>query len=147
MRDSSYFLVLIALLAVGFASSSSCDAQVEFECPSDGEFYTECIKCAGYTQEDEKHGNCVDRTLFDTGNEHYHYLGYDIGGMFVWFIVAGVATACGVGGGGIYMPLGILLFQFSAKGASGFSQGPCSMSRLCLACFCIALSSVLNSDF
>ena len=43
-------------------------------------------------------------------------------GTIVWFIAAGIATACGVGGGGIYVPLGILLLRFSSKPASGLSQ-------------------------
>eukprot|EP00536_Pseudo-nitzschia_multiseries_P012607 jgi/Psemu1/244713/estExt_Genewise1.C_4910023 len=42
--------------------------------------------------------------------------------MLVWFFAAGVATACGVGGGGIYVPLGILLLGFEPKPASGLSQ-------------------------
>lgn len=33
-----------------------------------------------------------------------------------------MATACGVGGGGIYVPLGIILLRFSSKAASGLSQ-------------------------
>ena len=43
-------------------------------------------------------------------------------GTFVWFLTAGIATACGVGGGGIYVPLGILLLRFPPKSASGLSQ-------------------------
>ncbi len=43
-------------------------------------------------------------------------------GAIVWFIAAGVATACGVGGGGIYVPLGIILLRFSSKPSSGLSQ-------------------------
>ena len=43
-------------------------------------------------------------------------------GMIVWFITAGVATACGVGGGGIYVPVGILLLNFAPKPSSGLSQ-------------------------
>jgi len=43
-------------------------------------------------------------------------------GAIIWFCAAGVATACGVGGGGIYVPLGIILLGFSSKPASGLSQ-------------------------
>ena len=43
-------------------------------------------------------------------------------GTFVWFFTAGIATACGVGGGGIYVPMGILLLRFPPKPASGLSQ-------------------------
>eukprot|EP00978_Attheya_sp_CCMP212_P035995 scaffold160107_cov53-Attheya_sp.AAC.2 len=35
---------------------------------------------------------------------------------------AGIATACGVGGGGIYVPLGIVLLRFAPKPSSGLSQ-------------------------
>ena len=72
---------------------------------------------------------CFNRKLFGYGgddqddpNQYYHYLWNDIVGTFVWFLAAGVATACGVGGGGIYVPLGILLLQFAPKPASGLSQ-------------------------
>jgi uncharacterized membrane protein YfcA len=40
----------------------------------------------------------------------------------IWFITSGIATACGVGGGGIYVPLGILLLRFPPKSSSGLSQ-------------------------
>ena len=40
---------------------------------------------------------------------HYHYLWNDIGGFIAWFLATGVATACGVGGGGIYVPLGMII--------------------------------------
>ena len=80
---------------------------------------------------DTRHYKCFSRKLFNRGSasdnpydhdEHYHYLWNDIVGAFVWFFAAGVATACGVGGGGIYVPLGILLINFAPKPASGLSQ-------------------------
>jgi len=43
-------------------------------------------------------------------------------GTILWFLTAGIATACGVGGGGIYVPLGILLLRFPPKSSSGLSQ-------------------------
>lgn len=43
-------------------------------------------------------------------------------GTIVWFLTAGIATACGVGGGGIYVPMGILLLRFPPKPSSGLSQ-------------------------
>ena len=43
-------------------------------------------------------------------------------GTIFWFLTAGIATACGVGGGGIYVPLGILLLRFPPKSSSGLSQ-------------------------
>lgn len=73
---------------------------------------------------------CVVRTgLFQPYNDdqtdhedHYHYLWYDLAATVVWFIASGISMACGVGGGGIYVPLGILLLQFAPKPASGLSQ-------------------------
>lgn len=47
---------------------------------------------------------------------------YNSVGTIVWFLTAGIATACGVGGGGIYVPMGILLLRFPPKPASGLSQ-------------------------
>jgi len=55
-------------------------------------------------------------------DDHYPFLWNDIIGAIVWFLAAGVATACGVGGGGIYVPLGIILLRFASKPSSGLSQ-------------------------
>lgn len=55
----------------------------------------------------------------------HHYMiicNYNSVGTIVWFLTAGIATACGVGGGGIYVPMGILLLRFPPKPASGLSQ-------------------------
>ena len=43
-------------------------------------------------------------------------------GTIFWFLIAGIATPCGVGGGGLYVPLGILLLRFPPKSSSGLSQ-------------------------
>ena len=77
-----------------------------------------------YVFADKINNQCINRKLFGAGSDDddYHYLWNDIVGTFVWFCAAGVATACGVGGGGIYVPLGILLLQFAPKPASGLSQ-------------------------
>merc|ERR1712100_178339 len=50
------------------------------------------------------------------------YLAEDLGAALIWFASSGVATACGVGGGGLFMPLGIILLGFTAKASSGLSQ-------------------------
>ena len=72
---------------------------------------------------------CINRKLFRPRNDdtndfenHYHYLWNDLVAMVIWFLTAGMAMACGVGGGGIYVPLGILLLRFAPKQASGLSQ-------------------------
>ena len=54
---------------------------------------------------------------------HFFYFdGHNSVGTIFWFLTAGIATACGVGGGGIYVPIGILLLRFPPKPSSGLSQ-------------------------
>ena len=66
---------------------------------------------------------CFKRKIFTAKSEETTiYLWNDIVGFLVWFVAGGVATACGVGGGGIYVPLGIILLRFAPKPASGLSQ-------------------------
>jgi len=42
--------------------------------------------------------------------------------MVAWFVGAGLAVSAGVGGGGIFVPLGALLLRFDPKPATGLSQ-------------------------
>jgi len=131
MRPSLIFILLFATLvplANAASSSGKCSTGSSYKCPNCGEV-EDCLDCNGYLSTDQDHKMCIDRRLFqpvntdsDNHDDHYHYLWNDIVGTFIWFIMAGVATACGVGGGGIYVPLGILLFKFSPKQASGLSQ-------------------------
>jgi uncharacterized membrane protein YfcA len=89
--------------------------------------YYEHLHFISVKKKDSNLGICFSRKLFGTHKEkdpdyHYPYLINDIIGVFVWFLAAGVATACGVGGGGIYVPLGIILLRFASKPATGLSQ-------------------------
>jgi len=77
----------------------------------------DCLSCQGNHFPDLANKVCDSRDLFSS-----RYVGYDIAGTIVWSLTAGIATACGVGGGGIYVPMGILALQFAAKSASGLSQ-------------------------
>jgi uncharacterized membrane protein YfcA len=112
------------------ASEDKCASQNALYCPNCGGYeVSDCLDCDGYLNTDSQHDICFDRQLFaqrntdkDDPDNHYHYLWRDLLGMVVWFCAAGVATACGVGGGGIYVPLGIILLNFSPKPASGLSQ-------------------------
>ncbi|EED96586.1 predicted protein, partial [Thalassiosira pseudonana CCMP1335] len=52
----------------------------------------------------------------------YPFLWTDLVGTVVWFLTAGIAVSCGVGGGGIYMPLGMILLRFAPKQSTGLSQ-------------------------
>lgn len=128
-----FYATLLCLLLVQVtyaAEGGKCSSGTSFYCPNcGGQQVEDCLDCDGYLSTDTVHDICFDRKLFQKNNEdpddpdnHYHYLWNDLVGMVVWFFTAGVATACGVGGGGIYVPLGILLFQFAPKQASGLSQ-------------------------
>jgi uncharacterized membrane protein YfcA len=112
------------------ASDDTCAAASSFYCPNCGGYkVTSCLDCDGFLSTDSLDDICFARRLFQPKNEdttdhenHYHYLWNDLAATVVWFITAGIAMACGVGGGGIYVPLGILLLQFAPKAASGLSQ-------------------------
>lgn len=130
------FLTLLTTLLLSYllpttyaASNDKCAASSQFECPNCGGItVSDCADCTGYLFADFNYGICYDRKLFNQNAEngdsdnHYPFLWFDIAGTFVWFLTAGIATACGVGGGGIYVPLGILLLRFPPKNASGLSQ-------------------------
>jgi uncharacterized membrane protein YfcA len=84
---------------------------------------TDCLDCDGYFSTDALQGLCFDRKLLNgTENPDPSYLWRDIIAIIVWFVVAGVAVACGVGGGAIFVPLGMLLLHFAPKPSSGLSQ-------------------------
>jgi len=132
MRNLNTILsaLLILSTALYYPVSSAGDTCAEanlFKCPSEtcnGTILVEdCLDCDGHLNTDTMTSTCFDRKLLNgTDNPHPSYLWRDIVGMIVWFCAAGVATACGVGGGGIYVPLGILLLQFAPKPSSGLSQ-------------------------
>jgi len=123
-------IAILATLIPTVSAESKCAASgAEFSCPNCGGItVSDCMDCDGYLFTDYNYQLCYDRKLFnpdaETGDSdnHYPFLWYDIAGTFVWFITAGIATACGVGGGGIYVPMGILLLRFPPKPSSGLSQ-------------------------
>ncbi|CAB9529399.1 Sulfite exporter TauE/SafE family protein [Seminavis robusta] len=125
-------LLLISSCNAGAADDDKCAASKSYQCPYLTEvcgnnqtvFVSDCLEdCQGYRNTDSTNEVCFDRRLLSaTANPDPSYLWRDILGILVWFAAAGVATACGVGGGGIYVPLGILLLQFAPKPSSGLSQ-------------------------
>jgi len=130
-----FLLILCATIhtTTAAASSDKCasDGGTTFYCPNcNGIQVSDCSsQCDGYLFGDSNYGICYDRKLFHVADNeagdpesHYPFLWIDIAAAIVWFLAAGVATACGVGGGGIYVPLGILLLRFPPKAASGLSQ-------------------------
>jgi hypothetical protein len=118
------FFFAVAASAAAAASSSSCSQakRLQFTCPNCGGFPVEDCHgaCDGFSYADTMHTICIRRVLCPKFNDditdyenHYHYFWVDFVGMFVWFLTAAVSIAAGVGGGGIYVPLGILLLQFA----------------------------------
>jgi hypothetical protein len=114
---------------VAAADDGKCASTSKYQCPSDicteNGFIevSDCQSCEGHFSTDANLGVCFDRKLLNaTENPSSDYLWRDILGMIIWFITAGLATASGVGGGGIYVPVGILLLKFAPKPSSGLSQ-------------------------
>jgi len=132
------FLFFILLLGLLRPTLPSCKSTQLYTCPSsnnidksnknnldnnnnkedNNNYVTDCLYCHSYKQTHERLKTCFERRLFG-GNV---FLWRDLVGSLVFFLSAGIATSCGVGGGGIYVPLGILLLQFSSKPATGLSQ-------------------------
>lgn len=75
-----------------------------------------CERCAGYLTEDIDTHECIDRTVFGS-----HAL-VDAIAAVIWFVGAGLAMSAGVGGGGIFVPLGVILLRFASKPSTGLSQ-------------------------
>lgn len=82
------------------------------QCHADGQ----CDKCEGRLTEDIDTHECIDRVVFTT------HLPFDIVSAVIWFIGAGLAMSAGVGGGGIFVPLGVILLRFPSKNSTGLSQ-------------------------
>ncbi|GAX23161.1 hypothetical protein FisN_33Lh054 [Fistulifera solaris] len=131
MRQLQYtwLLCLFFLITSVQGLSSQCSSG-SYACPvCDGTTtiqVKDCLKCDGFLQMDMKHHTCFDRRLFNLGDDdehsHYHFWWNDIVGAIIWFITAGIAVSCGVGGGGVYVPLGIIILQFAPKPAAGLLQ-------------------------
>lgn len=120
---------LITSVEAAASSDDKCSSAANYACPYYSElcqetvYVDDCLDCEGYRNTDSYNDVCFARKLLNAkDNPHASYLWKDLVGMVVWFCAAGVATACGVGGGGIYVPLGILLLSFAPKPASGLSQ-------------------------
>lgn len=91
----------------------------KFKCPaSDDKLVVDCLEeCDGLPNADVDRKVCFKRTIFSD-----RFFWNDVVAAVVWFFAAGLAMAAGVGGGGIYVPLGILLLRFANKPATGLSQ-------------------------
>lgn len=91
-----------------------------------------CVSCTNGTHEfvtADGDDNCVARRhIFDA-----EFAVYDIIGLLIWFFGSGLCSAAGVGGGSIWVPLGILLLRYDVVTATGISQ--CSIFGGSLAAF------------
>jgi len=115
------FRVFLLAFSVTHIVTATCSSSL-YSCPAaNGEGYSlvaECLHCGGGNHfEDTTNMVCARRQIFSAD-----YFGYDTAGTLIWFLTAGIATACGVGGGGIYVPMGMLVVRFAAKTSSGLSQ-------------------------
>ena len=132
-----FVLLLLLLLSLQLtntgvdASGKKCATHSEYTCPNcNGMIVKDClVECDGYLSIDDVNHICFNRVLFQRHNtdptdydHYYHFLWNDVLAAVIWFFVAGVAVSCGVGGGGIFVPLGVLVLQFSPKQAAGLSQ-------------------------
>ena len=114
-------------LSAGLEFHETCST-AELKCPSSNNSLVDSCSahCSDNRIQDIDDKKCIDRTVFDD-----EFLLNDLVAAFLWFIAAAFATAAGVGGGGIYVPLGMMLMRFSAKPATGLSQ--CSIFGAALA--------------
>jgi len=132
MRKYLFFVCLFLVASTALAASDDKCAENERltcprpdDCESGFSYVKDCMDCDGFQNTESTSKQCFDRKIFNSTENpeiKFSYLWRDIVGMLVWFCAAGVATACGVGGGGIYVPLGIILINFAPKPASGLSQ-------------------------
>ncbi|CAD7922765.1 unnamed protein product [Amoebophrya sp. A120] len=119
-RGTSTFLALAFLTAVQLDSVAvfACESS-KFYCPETNTLESDCTKCGDYkvSDADSDPKVCIKRQVFSS-----KYWVHDLFGVLIWFVGAGLAMAAGVGGGGIFVPVGILLLRFGAKTATGLSQ-------------------------
>ncbi|KAL7511002.1 hypothetical protein ACHAXN_007916 [Cyclotella atomus] len=118
------FCIITLLELASRTDAASCSPEEEqlFSCPNCGGIeVSDCGQCDGYLFTDYRRSVCYDRKLFSNEGEG-NFLWVDIIASILWFLTSGICTACGVGGGGIYVPLGILLMRFPPKSSSGLSQ-------------------------
>lgn len=127
---AAFLSLIVTVVTVDASSGKTCSTNSHFQCPNCGGIEVkDCFECDGFLSSDQRNKICFNRVLFnrhntdptDPGN-YYHFLWNDLVAAVVWFFIAGVAVSCGVGGGGIFVPLGVLLLQFSPKQAAGLSQ-------------------------
>jgi hypothetical protein len=101
----SFLVASLTLLDFPIPVLAKDDEGITYYCSLTKENLADCANCY---LDDEKHATadadaeeCIDRSWL--GKSH---LGYDLVACFIWFVGAGLAVSAGVGGGGIYVPLG-----------------------------------------
>lgn len=89
-----------------------------YQCPTNNELVEDCnSECKDFKVLDVDDKKCIERQIFSR-----NFVGYDIGGVGIWFVGAGFAVSAGVGGGGIFRPLGELLLRFDQQTATALSH-------------------------
>jgi hypothetical protein len=115
---------VVLLLLLGFFGFDAVHIEAaanDYECPvaatsEKTTTVTDCLTgCPGFPS--TLRLSCVNRQLFDTD-----FWWRDFWTILLWCITAGIAMAAGVGGGGIFVPAGILLTQMAPKQSAGLSQ-------------------------
>lgn len=86
-------------------------------CPMQLGGVADCLDCEGHQVLNVDTEVCIDRPIFSSD-----FVPLDIIALVAWFVGAGLAVSAGVGGGGIFVPLGALLLRFDPKPATGLSQ-------------------------
>jgi len=108
---------------VSAASGSSQCSSAAFTCPLTGKISEDdcATDCSDHSMPDVDEKICIKRPApFVSDNDSHAVL--DGVGILVWFLGAGIAISVGVGGGGIFVPLGLILLRFGAKASTGLSQ-------------------------
>jgi len=87
-------------------------------CASDEKCHPDgiCSECDGRLTEDTDNHECIDRVVFNS------HVVFDAISLVIWLVGAGLAVSAGVGGGGIFVPLGVILLRFAPKSSTGLSQ-------------------------
>ena len=110
-------ICIVFLSSICFAQASSVCLESLILCERTNLYVDDCHKDCDGLIPDTDAKKCIKRSVFSES-----HLPHDIAAVVIWFLGAGLSMSAGVGGGGIYVPLGLILLRFGAKAATGLSQ-------------------------